>query len=303
MSLSSQLLHADALVHARHVRCRPHDHACGAAETANANTVAFPLQGVFVKHLDDGRETVAHAGQAVFFNAGESYRVSHPCGGDDCFTLELSEPLLHELLLAHDPRATEKHSSPFRASHALLPASALLHQRLLWRSLCKTRAMLEIEERALELIGDALSATPVQPARRTRARSSTQRRHREQAHATTVLLAMQPERGWTLDELARQVHSSPFHLARTFRCELGSSIHQYLLHLRLTRALDAVLDTDAELTAIALGTGFATPSHFAAAFSSHYGVAPSALRRELSAAAARGLRRISTASADIDHQT
>lgn len=92
MSLSSRLWHTDELIRARHVQCRPHNHVCRFAEAAAANTVAFPLRGVFVKHLDDGREVVAHPGQAVFFNVGEIHRVSHPHGGDDCFVLELAEP-------------------------------------------------------------------------------------------------------------------------------------------------------------------------------------------------------------------
>ncbi len=299
MGLSSELLHVDALLRARWVRCRPHGHACGAAEASTANTLAFPLQGVFVKHLDDGRKVVAHAGQAVFFNKDESYRVSHPRGGDDCFVLEPAEPLLRELLAVHDPHAAERTSSPFRASHAPLPAPALLRQRLLWRSLREARATLEIEERALELVAAALAAMPVPPPRSVRSRPAAQRRRREQVHAIAVLLTAEPVRRWTLDELARRVHGSPFHLARAFRGEQGSSIHRYLLHLRLAHALDAVLDTDAALTAIALEAGFATPSHFTAAFRARYGATPSALRRDLRAATARELRRISTAAGAV----
>lgn len=65
--------------------------------------------------------------------------------------------------------------------------------------------------------------------------------------------------------------------------------------MRDSRALDAVLDLDAPLTEIALGTGFAAPSHFVAAFRSHYGVAPSDLGNDARSATARKLRRISTA--------
>lgn len=295
MALSSQLLHSDELVSARCVRCRPHNHLCGATEAAGANTLAFPLNGVFVKHLDDGREVVAHAGQAVFFNAGESYRVSHPQGGDDCFVLGLTESVQRELLEAFDPIAADRATVPFRASHAHLPASALLQQRLLWRGLQEPRDhAIEVQERALELIACALSAVAVTPPRR-RARPATLRRRREQVRAAAIRLALDPSRRWTLDGIARDVHSSPFHLARAFRGEHGLSVHQYLLNARLARALDAVLDSDAPLTGIALGAGFSTPSHFTAAFRSRYGIAPSDLRRNVRATTAHELRRISTA--------
>lgn len=298
MALSSQLLHADDLISARCVRCRPHNHICGATEAAGANTLAFPLNGVFVKHLDDGREVVAHAGQAVFFNAGESYRVSHPRGGDDCFVLELPESTQREMLDAFDPVAADRVGKPFRISHAHLPASALLQQRLLWRCLRERGDHhLEIQERTIELIAGALAAVPLEPPRhRRRVRPATLRRRREQVRDAAIRLALDPSRPWALTGLAREVHSSPFHLARAFRSEHGLSIHQYLLNARLALALDAVLDSDAPLTEIALGAGFATPSHFAAAFRGRYGIAPSDLRRDVRAAAARELRRISTAA-------
>ncbi|MGH8117595.1 MAG: helix-turn-helix transcriptional regulator [Rhodanobacteraceae bacterium] len=295
MGLSSRLLYADEIVTVRHVCCCPHDHVCGGPEATPAHVIAFPLQGVFVKHLDDGREVVAHPGQAVFFNSGECYRVSHPLGGDDCFVLELPESLLREILRVHDPRSAERKSSPFQASHVQLSGPALLRQRALRRNVRATCTALAIEERALELVADALSATPARESCGVRGRLAARRR-REQVSAITVLLASEPARPWTLDELAREVHGSPFHLARVFRGEQGSSIHQYLLHVRLTYALDAVLDSGAPLTTISLDAGFATPSHFAAAFHARYGVAPSSLRRSLRTATARELRRISTAA-------
>jgi AraC-type DNA-binding domain-containing proteins len=294
MSLSSRLLHADELIRARHVQCRPRNHVCGVAEAAAANAVVFPLRGVFVKHLDDGREVVAHPGQAVFFNAGEIYRVSHPHGGDDCLVLELAEPELHELLATLDPRANEHPATPFRASHAVLPAPALLRQRLLWRNLRDAPMALELEECALELIGAALSAAQTDSPRGACMRPASLRRRREQVRAMAVHLAAEPAYRWTLAELARRVHGSPFHLARAFHGELGSSIHQYLLQVRLAHALVAVLDSDSALTAIALEAGFATPSHFTAAFRTRYGITPSDLRRNVRAATARELRRIST---------
>ena len=297
MALSSQLLHSDDLVSAHCVRCRPHNHVCGATEAAGANTLAFPLNGVFVKHLDDGREVVAHAGQAVFFNAGESYRVSHPQGGDDCFVLELAESTQREILEALDPAAADYVAMPFRASHAHLPAKALLQQRLLWRCLReRSHRDLEIQERSLGLFADALAAMPLEPPRRRRTRPATLRRRRERVRAAAIRLALDPAQHWTLAALAQHVQSSPFHLARDFRSEHGSSIYRYLLNVRLARALDAVLDSDAMLTEIALDAGFATPSHFTAAFRGRYGVAPSDLRRDVRAATACELRRISTAA-------
>jgi AraC-like DNA-binding protein len=298
MSLTSHRLHQSSLLRVSCVCCQPQDTGCGAPEQAGAHTLALPLKGVFVKHHEGGPAVVASAGQALFFNSGEAYRVSHPAGGgDDCLSLELSETSLRELLQCFDAPAAEREHRPFGATHAALPAAITLERQLLWRSLRLGQANgLETEVRALELFGAALAhARPLAPRavdRRPRARQ----RRREQAQATAVQLSAQPGAAWTLERLSRQVHASPFHLARSFRQELGTSIHQYLLRARLAGALDAVLDSAEELTGIALQLGFSTPSHFTAAFRKAYGLSPSALRRKASAGLAGELRKISTAA-------
>lgn len=300
--MTSHALLDGALLRIHCVCCRPHGTACGAPEYTALNQLALPLRGVFIKHHAAGPEVVASAGQALFFNAGEEYRVSHPAGGsDDCLVLELSAPALGELLDCFDPAALQSGRRLFRATHAALPAQAAVQRGLLWRRLRGGADNLEVEARALELFGAALASARPAAARPPDRRPQARRRRRDQAQATAVTLAAQPEQPWTLERLARRVHSSPFHLARSFGQELGEPIHRYLLRARLARALDAVLDSDEPLTSVALRLGFATPSHFTAAFRRHYGRTPSALRRlpllPPSHGAQRNSRKISTAGA------
>ena len=63
----------------------------------------------------------------------------------------------------------------------------------------------------------------------------------------------------------------------------------------LSRALDAVLDSDHGLTEIALDAGFASHSHFTAKFRALFGHTPQELRRGARSTTARELRRIVTA--------
>jgi AraC-like DNA-binding protein len=105
----------------------------------------------------------------------------------------------------------------------------------------------------------------------------------------------QPDRRWTLDELAGVACVSPGHLAHVFRAEMQTSLHRYVLHARLARALDAVLDTDADLSTIAHETAFASHSHFTARFRAAFGLTPAELRRSRSRGLASELRRIVTA--------
>lgn len=295
MSLTHHSLYRGELLSISHVRCRPHDHACSATKRAAVNTLAFPLRGLFVKHHEGEPEVIASAGQALFFNKDEGYRVSHPAGGDDCLALEPSAPALRELLQCCDAPAAEREQQPFAATHASLPARANLERGLLLHGLREGSADdLETETRALELFAVVLRAARPQAPSAVDRRPRAAWRRREQAQAVAVALTTRPEEHWTLARLARQVHASPFHLARSFRTALGEPIHQYLLRARLARALEAVLDSGEDLTGIALGLGFATPSHFSAAFRKAYGVSASALRRR-TGTAARDLRKISKA--------
>jgi AraC family transcriptional regulator len=276
MSLTYQTLHSSTQLQIQRIACRPETRACSAEEYAPANIVVFPLRGVFMKHHACGGEALVASGSALFFNAGEPYRISHPTGcGDDCLVLEVPE----------GPHA-------FRHTHASIDSRTLLHARSLWTLLQSERDDLEIETTAFELFGNVVTHEHAD-GRTHRDRRATGRR-REQVHAAAIALAAKPERRWTLLQLAQYVHSSQFHLARAFRQQMGESIHRYLLRARLASALEGVMDSDTPLTDIAAQLNFATPSHFAAAFRNAYRATPSAVR-----AAARGragkLRTILTA--------
>ena len=83
----------------------------------------------------------------------------------------------------------------------------------------------------------------------------------------------------TLGEIARAVHSSPFHLARVFRARTGFSIHGYRNQLRLCSSLEQVLEPEADLALIARRLGYSSHSHFTVSFRRAFGKPPSAVRR------------------------
>lgn len=265
MSLTRHSVHASATVRIHLVRCRPHDGACGPEEHAHATTLAFPLRGVFLKHQGSRERVVADACHAVCFNADEPYRVSHPVeGGDDCLAIEPAREMLHELVDA----------DTFRRTHVALDASHIAERRLLWYRIAHGLASgLELEETALGLLASTASIAAPRPEPRVRPR------HLEMVEATKIALAARPEEAWSLSRLAARVHSSPFRLARVFRALAGMPLHRYHLRARMATALDQVLDTSRDLTAIALELGFSSHSHFTAAFRRSFGVTPSALRK------------------------
>jgi len=83
----------------------------------------------------------------------------------------------------------------------------------------------------------------------------------------------------TLEAIAEIAGMNPFYFARAFRRQFGESPHRYVLQRRIDLAKRLLRDGDTPLVEIALRCGFASQSHFAAAFRRRVGATPSAFRR------------------------
>jgi AraC family transcriptional regulator len=83
----------------------------------------------------------------------------------------------------------------------------------------------------------------------------------------------------TLAALAVESGYSRAHFARMFKAATGQTPHRYLLELRLRRAQSMLSDRAAPLVNIALACGFSSHAHLSTAFQSHFGMSPSAYRR------------------------
>jgi AraC-like DNA-binding protein len=85
----------------------------------------------------------------------------------------------------------------------------------------------------------------------------------------------------SLSEVAREVESSVFHLARVFKTRTGFSLHAYRNQLRLRAALERLAEPGVDLIDIALDLGFSSHSHFTETFRRSFGKTPSAVRASL----------------------
>ena len=94
--------------------------------------------------------------------------------------------------------------------------------------------------------------------------------------------------GFSLADLARATHTSPFHLSRLFRRHLGMPPFAYLRGIRLERAAELLRDGDEPVTVVCYAVGFESLSHFVTAFRTTYGVSPGAYRRRRGADRPRG---------------
>ncbi len=84
----------------------------------------------------------------------------------------------------------------------------------------------------------------------------------------------QPEKPWTVDELAAIAHMSRATFARAFQQVLGQSPMRYLTDWRMALARDLLLASDATLGQIAAQIGYSSVYAFTTAFHRHHGQPP-----------------------------
>jgi AraC-like DNA-binding protein len=95
------------------------------------------------------------------------------------------------------------------------------------------------------------------------------------------LLHSQPERAWTVDELAAAVHVSRSTLVRRFNDLVGEPPAAYLTHWRIELAARLLRDSEQSVGRIAHLVGYTSEFAFSRAFSKHRGEPPGRYRKRL----------------------
>jgi transcriptional regulator GlxA family with amidase domain len=94
-----------------------------------------------------------------------------------------------------------------------------------------------------------------------------------------ALLHAEPERGWTVDDLARQIALSRSVLAERFAALVGEPPIQYLMRWRLALAAQTLRSGDEAIARVAARTGYVSQTAFNRAFKREFGMPPAAWRR------------------------
>jgi AraC family transcriptional regulator len=253
--------------------CWPGDPRWSSENCADeGHLVVFPGTSVVIEHA--GGPVVATPNHVMFYNPNQTYRrrLLNP-RGDHCAFLVVDERLLADAGLA---------GRPFPVSHGPVEPRTYLLQRLVVRAtrLREEGDRLLIEETLWRVLDEAVQSglQLVRGGRRSE-REVTAAGHAELVEATKELVALRLGERLTLGEIARTVHSSPFHLARVFRARTGFTIHGYRNQLRLRTSLEEVVDPDVDLGLLARRLGYASHSHFTDCFHRAFGRPPSAVRR------------------------
>jgi len=264
-----------------------HDYCChiarsgpGDEEESGVNNIVLMRHGAFSRHF--GRRAVtADVNQAVFFSRDSTYRVSHPADcGDRGTVFTVSPRVLGDIVRELDPSIDDHPDQPFLFVTGPCDSSVFWrHRELVQRLETAESEPLEplwADVTALQLVADVLESAFVhRGVARKPKKVGTDADHGERTEAAKTYLAARINERITLDDVARAVHASPFHLARIFQQQTGVPVHRYLTQLRLRASLERLADGASDITEIALELGFSSHSHFTDAFRREFGQPPS----------------------------
>jgi AraC family transcriptional regulator len=277
-------LYSSPLLEVRDSLCTRGKSGRGGPSGGGGSHVALVRRGCFEYHL--GSHTYfADACKAFIYDEGAEYHTSHPCdGGDDCTIIELDDDLMAEIF-----GARRRHE---RIEFNLSAAAQLSH--LAGYAALKGRGetdRLACEEIALGLLRTVAQQPPLHDGP---GRAAT--RQARMVNAVKLLLNDRLDQNLGLNELAREVGCSPYHLMRMFRVETAQSVRGYRARLRVAAALARIADGAEDLMGLALDVGFASHSHLTDTFRAVLGVTPSRLRQDLGAEGFAEKRRFLEAS-------
>jgi AraC family transcriptional regulator len=240
----------------------------------------FPREGVWIAH--HGREPfVADANTVTYYNAGQTFRRRKlSARGDQCEWFAVSPEAIADTLSAFEPAAIDRPHAPFPFTHGPSNADSYLRQRMVFQHVSNESNpdRLFVEEAVLSILGDVTALAYAHDGPRGRTRP---RRDVELIEAARDVIARRFKDNLSLSEIAREVGSSVFHLARIFKVRTGFSLHTYRTQLRLRAALERLREPGLDLIDIALDLGFSSHSHFTETFRRSFGKTPSAVRESL----------------------
>ena|SRR5215468_2284247 len=84
-----------------------------------------------------------------------------------------------------------------------------------------------------------------------------------------------------LPTISREAELSPFYFLRSFRSAFELTPHQYLTHIRISRAKELLASEHLPITEVCFEVGFTSLGSFSALFAKHVGESPNAFRQRM----------------------
>ncbi|MEH0938907.1 helix-turn-helix domain-containing protein [Micromonospora psammae] len=262
------------------VRCIVEDHGWTQPVAEDKHKILLGRSGAYRRWLN-GRTGVSDATSVLLIRPGDEMAVAHPFGCGDSYTCLEIDP---EVLADRPDAARWVARAGWSGSSD--PALDLAH-RLLVAECRRGLDGFEMAERLHRFLARLLSYSAdaedagAEVERAVRRRPATLAAHRRLADRAREVLA---NSGFTLglDEVAREVGSSPHHLSRVFQRMTGSSLTAYRNRLRVRAVLDTLAEPDGPpLGTLASEYGFADQAHLTRVVRDQVGHPPARLRQLL----------------------
>jgi AraC-like DNA-binding protein len=232
-------------------------------ETEPEFGLSLPRSGVYV-HLGPRGRVVADPSVAVIHSRGDEHVTSHPTvDGDRNTDIQYAPDLIEGAT-----RVDGRFGSGVTPVDGVIAAA---HRRLLARARAGG-SPLETEEEAVELLARVLAVPGFADARPSQ---------RAIADDARQLLAERFRDDLDLLAIAREVGASPFHLSRMFKRVTGRTLSEHRIALRLSHAMDAIMEGADDLSSVALEAGFFDHAHMANTFRHRLGLSPSGFRSQM----------------------
>ncbi|MEO7082888.1 MAG: helix-turn-helix transcriptional regulator [Gemmatimonadaceae bacterium] len=246
--------------------------------------VVFPRSSVWIAH-EGSPPFVANPNVVTIYNRGQRYeRRAISSDGDRCDWFAVSDAVAREIVAAFDESAAES-AGVFRFEAAPSTPSLYVQQRrVACRAARGTADALALEEDVIDVVSSVMSLAYQRPLTRLARRPTAIARRRDLIEAAKAELLRTMSVNSSVDEIARTLGTSPFHLCRVFRAATGLTMHGYRSDARVRAALE-LLGDDANpvtLSVVAHRLGFASHSHFISVCRRHLGETPRAIRDLLS---------------------
>ena len=249
-----------------------------------APCIAFPRTHALFR-VEGRGALIVDPSVLVFLPQGSCYERSAVLGQPDKAEVLGVAPALFARLgetLGCDLAALPAQTLPLSAAH-------LLRARRCFAAL--RRGELEAED-AEDWLFDLLVSSLGERAGRREARPSADSRMRRFLVERARLAALRrPQGASPLTRVAAELGVSPAHLCRLSRAELGIPFGQYVMELRLRRALELMRDPALGLLDVAIECGFSSHAHFTRSFAARFGEPPSQVRLALQARPHAGQQR------------
>jgi AraC-like DNA-binding protein len=110
--------------------------------------------------------------------------------------------------------------------------------------------------------------------------SAARRRREQEMRGLATRIMEEPGQAWRVGELAREAGMATDHFSRVFAEVLGERPQAFVVHQRMLRARQLLLESHLQIGEIAHLLGFRDVFYFSRQFRAHAGVPPSVLRRQ-----------------------